>query len=66
MEQGDTETLLQICHDYAAAARVDMGFKHFAFILGAIGNRFNSAKVHAYGPLYGTGAAVVEYDLESL
>ena len=63
MEQGDTETLLQICHDYAAAARVDMGFKHFAFILGAIGNRFNSAKVHAYGPLYGSGAAVIEFDL---
>ena len=63
MEQGDTETLLQICHDYAAAARVDMGFKHFAFIMGAIGKHFNQARVHAYGPLYGTGAAVVEYDL---
>ena len=58
------ETLLQTCHDYAAAARVDMGFKHFAFILGAIGNRFNNAKVHAYAsPLYGSGAAVVEFDL---
>ena len=63
MEQGDTETLLQTCHDYAAAARVDMGFKHFAFIMGATGNRFNSATVHAYGPLYGSGAAVVEFDL---
>ena len=40
-----------------------MGFKHFAFILGAIGGNFNGATVHAYGPLYGSGGAVVEFDL---
>ena len=50
--------------DYAGAARVDMGFKHFAFILGAIGGNFNGATVHAYGPLYGSGGAVVEFDLD--
>ena len=63
MEQGDTQALVQACPDYAAAARVDMGFKHFAFILGALDGRFNSAKVHAYGPLYGSGGAVVEFNL---
>ena len=63
MEQGDMDALAQACPDYAGAARVDMGFKHFAFILGAVGGRFNSATVHAYGPLYGSGAAVVEFDL---
>ena len=63
MEQGDMEALSATCPDYTAAARVDMGFKHFAFIQGAIGNRFKGATVHAYGPLYGSGAAVVEFDL---
>ncbi|MCY4337726.1 MAG: tRNA U-34 5-methylaminomethyl-2-thiouridine biosynthesis protein [Gammaproteobacteria bacterium] len=63
MEQGDTQALAQACPDYAAAARVDMGFKHFAFILGAVGGNFNGATVHAYGPLYGSAAAVVEFDL---
>ena len=63
MEQGDTEALSEACPDYAGAARVDMGFKHFAFILGAIGGNFNGATVHAYGPLYGSGGAVVEFDL---
>ncbi len=63
MERGEVDTLLQACPDYAGAARVDMGFKHFAFILGALGGRFDSATVHAYGPLYGTGAAVVEYNI---
>ena len=62
MEQGDTESLTKACPDYAAAARVDMGFKHFAFILGALGGNFNGATVHAYGPLYGSGGAVVEFD----
>ncbi len=64
MEQGDTEALAKACPDYAGAARVDMGFKHFAFILGAMGGRFSNATVHAYGPLYGSGGAVVEFHLE--
>ena len=63
MEQGAAAELLQVCPDYASAARVDMGFKHFAFIMGAIGGCFNSATVHAYGPLYGSGGAVVEFDI---
>ena len=63
MEQGDTKALTRVCPDYAGAARVDMGFKHFAFILGAIGGNFSGATVHAYGPLYGSGGAVVEFDL---
>ena len=47
--------------DYAREARADMGFKHFAWVLGAIGGRFHSGTVHAYGPIYGSGAAVVEF-----
>jgi len=61
MEKGDLNTLLSECPDYATEARVDMGFKHFAFILGAIGGSFAGARIHGYGPLYGTGGAVVEF-----
>jgi 2-aminophenol/2-amino-5-chlorophenol 1,6-dioxygenase alpha subunit len=61
MEQGDVQALLAECPRYAQEARVDMGFKHMAFILGALANTFSSASVHAYEPLYGTGGAVVEF-----
>jgi len=63
IEKGDVETLLSECPAYAGEARVDMGFKHMAFILGAIGGDYASATVHAYGPLYGSGGAVVEFHL---
>ncbi|MFT5350162.1 MAG: 2-aminophenol/2-amino-5-chlorophenol 1,6-dioxygenase alpha subunit, partial [Gammaproteobacteria bacterium] len=36
---------------------------HMAFLLGAVGGDFKSAKVHGYGPLYGAGGAVVEFNL---
>jgi 2-aminophenol/2-amino-5-chlorophenol 1,6-dioxygenase alpha subunit len=63
MEQGDVEQLRKTVPDYAAAARVDMGFKHLHWILGALGKPFRGATVHGYGPLYGSGAAVVEFKI---
>ncbi|MFT4582029.1 MAG: 2-aminophenol/2-amino-5-chlorophenol 1,6-dioxygenase alpha subunit [Gammaproteobacteria bacterium] len=63
MEQGDVAALREACPEYAQQARVEMGFKHFAFILGGVGGKFNGATVHHYGPLYGTGGAVVEFRL---
>lgn len=63
MEKGDVEALLAACPQYAAEAKVDMGFKHLAFLLGALGGKFSGATVHGYGPLYGTGGAVVEFKL---
>ena len=61
MEQGDVTALREQCPTYASEARVDMGFKHFAFLLGAMGGSFSSAVVHGYGPLYGAGGAIVEF-----
>ena len=61
MEKGDVKALESACPQYAAEAKVDMGFKHFAFLLGAVGGTFAGATVHGYGPLYGTGGAVVEF-----
>lgn len=54
-----TEELLRQLPDYAREAKVDMGFKHFAFALGALGGRLGKTEVFAYGPQYGSGAAVV-------
>ena len=49
--------------DFAREACADMGFKDFFWILGGTGRRFYGARVHAYGPVYGSGAAVVEFKL---
>lgn len=57
----DVEKLRQICPDYAEAAKVDMGFKHMAFLLGAMGGGYSSARVLGYGPLYGSGGGVVAF-----
>ena len=61
MVRGDASAMKALIADYAREARADMGFKHFAWVLGAIGGRFHGATVHAYGPIYGSGAAVVEF-----
>ena len=63
LESGDRDALLEACPKYARAARVDMGFKHLAWVLGGIGRRWRGATVHAYGPSWGAGAAVVEFAL---
>ena len=59
IEQRELEELARQLPDYLAQAKVDMGFKHFAFALGALGGRLGRARVLAYGPQYGNGAAVV-------
>jgi 2-aminophenol/2-amino-5-chlorophenol 1,6-dioxygenase alpha subunit len=59
IEQRELEELARLLPDYVAQAKVDMGFKHFAFALGALGGRLGRAEVLGYGPQYGNGAAVV-------
>ncbi len=59
IEARDVDALLRELPDFTAQARADMGFKHFAFALGALGGRLGSAQTYAYGPQYGSGAAVV-------
>ena len=61
MERGDADGLRRECAAVAGEAPVDFGLKHVAFLLGALGGRFTGARVHGYGPIYGTGAAVVEW-----
>ena len=63
MKSGDTSGLTAALPDFATQAKADMGFKHGAWVLGAMGGKFKGANVHAYGPLYGSGGAVVEFVL---
>lgn len=55
----DVDELLRQLPDFAREAKADMGFKHFGFALGALGGRLGKTEVYAYGPQYGSGAAVV-------
>ncbi len=59
---GGTDSARAALGDYAAAASPDMGMKHLAWILGATGG-FAGATTLGYGPTYGAGAAVVQFDV---
>ncbi|MXY41364.1 MAG: alpha/beta hydrolase fold domain-containing protein [Rhodospirillaceae bacterium] len=61
---GDVSQLRALLPDYAANARGDMGMKHLEWLLGGAGAQWRGAYVHAYGPVWGSGAAVVELALD--
>jgi len=63
IESGDVGQLRRSLPEFAKEARADMGFKQFYWVLGALGGRFAGARIHGYGPVYGSGAAVVEFTL---
>ena len=63
IERGDVSGLRKEIPAFVRDARADMGFKHFFWILGALNGKFYGARTHAYGPVYGSGAAVVEFTL---
>ncbi|MCY1546654.1 2-aminophenol 1,6-dioxygenase subunit alpha [compost metagenome] len=63
ISQGQVSALRQAIPSFAKETRADMGLKHLHWILGALDGRFDGARVHHYGALYGTGAAVVEFSL---
>lgn len=58
---GSANELGDFAQEYAKEAKADMGFKHFAWILGGLGGRVSGAQVQAYGATYGSGAAVIEF-----
>lgn len=63
LERADVAALKKELPEFAREARADMGFKHFYWILGALEGKFYGARTHAYGPVYGSGAAVVEFSI---
>ncbi|MGD9764641.1 MAG: tRNA U-34 5-methylaminomethyl-2-thiouridine biosynthesis protein [Candidatus Binatia bacterium] len=63
LEHADVARVRAALPQFASEARAEMGFKHFSWILGALGGAFRSARTHAYGPVYGSGAAVIEFSV---
>ncbi len=63
LQAGSSDELRDVIPSYAKESRADFGFKHFYWLLGAMNGRFAGARVHGYGPLYGSGGAVVEFAL---
>jgi len=61
--QGKNAEVLTVSSEYARAAVADMGFKAFAWLMGVLNTPATAGNVLAYGPIWGTGAAVVEYPL---
>lgn len=47
--------------EYTNASRADMGMKHLGFVLGALGGSYAEAECLGYGPLCGSGGAVIEF-----
>jgi 2-aminophenol/2-amino-5-chlorophenol 1,6-dioxygenase alpha subunit len=60
---GKNSAVLTLSAEYAKAAVPDMGFKAFAWLMGVLGTPTTPGTLLAYGPVWGTGAAVVEYRL---
>ena len=58
--QGKNAEVLTLSAEYAKAAVPDMGFKAFAWLMGVLGTPATPGKLLAYGPVWGTGAAIVE------
>lgn len=62
LESGDIDQLRAWLPEYCQGSRADMGMKHLAWILGATGG-FRGAKTLGYGATWGSGAAVVQFEL---
>lgn len=62
LTEGRTDEALALREDFARQALADSQFRAFAFLDGAGGAR-GPAHLHAYGPLWGTGGAVLSWNL---
>lgn len=65
IEAGNSKELNEFVPGFVQDARAEMGFKQLAFLMGAMGEHYAGASVLAYGPIYGTGAAVIEFNLNA-
>jgi 2-aminophenol/2-amino-5-chlorophenol 1,6-dioxygenase alpha subunit len=60
---GRLEEALERSPDFAREAQADSQFRALAFLAGT-GCLTHSADVRAYGPVWGTGAAVVHWSID--
>ena len=56
--------MFDLCPQYGQEAKVEMGFKHMAFLKGALGKQLGGGEVLAYEPVYGSGAAVIHFPVQ--
>ena len=63
LKAGKNAEAMKLGPEYAQKVGAEMGFKGFYWMMGALGTPATPANVMAYGPVWGTGAAVVEYSL---
>lgn len=63
MAAGDRNGIDQFREEFVSKARADNNFKHFAWLQGAMGSEWSGAKILAYGPAWGAGSAIVQFDL---
>jgi 2-aminophenol/2-amino-5-chlorophenol 1,6-dioxygenase alpha subunit len=61
---GNHAEVLALREEYAAAAQVDSQFRAYPFLTGAGVDQLGTAELLAYGPIWGTGAAVVNWTQE--
>lgn len=64
LESGSMDAVKTMIPDYVNGAKPDMGLKHLAWVLGACDGKIKGANVLGYGPVYGSGAAVVQFSLQ--
>lgn len=60
-EKGDLREVTTLSGAFVKEAKADMQFNAFHWLHGALGEEKVNGKVVHYGPLWGTGAAVVEF-----
>ncbi len=63
LKAGKNREALELGPEFAQQAGAEMGFKGFYWMMGLLGVPAVPAEVLAYGPVWGTGAAVVSYHL---
>ena len=61
LEKGKFEEARRWVPEYSRTCKADMGMKAFAFLEGVMGREQAAAKVLAYAPIYGAGAAVMKF-----
>ncbi len=65
MEDGKNDAVAECAGEFAKQARAEMQFKAFYWLNTVSALNDTKATVHAYGPVWGTGNAVVEYILNT-
>lgn len=63
LSKGQHTEALALGPEFAQHANAEMGFKGFYWLMGLLDTPEVPADILAYGPVWGTGAAVVQYSL---